>query len=210
MKQLSEQLAQMMEPDYDYSSGSITDLEKRNIELAAHLEQEKLQTEQLRAAHSQMESRVAQLEEELNRSELQNAQETMHMKSELQTHLQTIGLLVAEKTELSSNLSQYEISCKQKIAECEELQARLRASRTRVADLERELTSLKSDKAKFESAGEEYGERLEDLKLEGEALKAQKEELAQDLLEAREKLKNALEENLRLQQANKVKTAPVI
>uniref|UniRef100_A0AAR5PGQ6 Golgin subfamily A conserved domain-containing protein n=1 Tax=Dendroctonus ponderosae TaxID=77166 RepID=A0AAR5PGQ6_DENPD len=208
LKQLSEQLAQMMEPDYDnYSSGSITDLEKRNIELAAHLDQERLQSEQLRAANSQLEARVAQLEEDLSRmelgSELQSAQQTMQMKSELQTHLQTIGLLVAEKTELSSNLSQYEISCKQKITECEELQARLRASRTRVADLERELAGLKSDKVKFESAGEQYGASLEALKLEYAALKTQKEELAQDLLEAREKLKNALEENLQLQQSNK-------
>ncbi|ENN83333.1 hypothetical protein YQE_00308, partial [Dendroctonus ponderosae] len=212
LKQLSEQLAQMMEPDYDnYSSGSITDLEKRNIELAAHLDQERLQSEQLRAANSQLEARVAQLEEDLSRmelgSELQSAQQTMQMKSELQTHLQTIGLLVAEKTELSSNLSQYEISCKQKITECEELQARLRASRTRVADLERELAGLKSDKVKFESAGEQYGASLEALKLEYAALKTQKEELAQDLLEAREKLKNALEENLQLQQSNKVPPA---
>lgn len=208
LKQLSDQLAQMMEPTYEYESlGSITDLEKRNIEFAANLETERLQSRQLQAINTQLQSRIAQLEAEHTTSpsnDLHNAQEILRLKTELQNHLQTIGLLVAEKTELSSNLSQYELTCKQKTTDCEELQARLKASRGRVADMERELANLKSEKAKSESLEEQYSKGLENLRQEYKSLKEQKDELFQDVLEVREKLKTVMEENVRWQQENKV------
>lgn len=208
LKQLSDQLAQMMEPAYEYESlGSITDLEKRNIELAANLETERLQSRQLQAINTQLQSRIAQLEAEQTippSNDLHNAQEILRLKAELQNHLQTIGLLVAEKTELSSNLSQYELTCKQKTTDCEELQARLKASRSRVADMERELAGLKSEKVKSDSLEEQYSKGLENLRQEYKSLKEQKDELYQDVLEVREKLKTVMEENVRWQQENKV------
>lgn len=205
LRQLSNQLAHLIEPNYEYSSaGSITDLEKRNIELAANLEKERLNSNHLRATNSELQSRITQLEADFIQRELgsnlHNAQEIAHLKNELQTHLQTIGLLVAEKTELSSNLSQYELNSKQKVAECEELQARLKASRSRVADLERELNNLRSEKNKTESLEEQYAATLENLKQEYRLVKEQKNEMSQDLLEVREKLKNTLDENVKLQE----------
>ncbi|XP_066258527.1 golgin subfamily A member 2-like [Euwallacea similis] len=205
LKQLSDQLAQMIEPSYEYSTnGSITDLEKRNIELAANLETERLQSDQLRTINNQLQSRILQLESgSLAKTDLHSSQEIAQLKGDLQNHLQTIGLLIAEKTELSSNLSQYEITCRQKTTDCEELQARLKASRSRVADMERELNSLKSEKLKSESLGEQYSSALDNLRQEYIVLKEQKDELAQDLLEVREKLKNTEEENVKLLEENK-------
>ncbi|XP_066143478.1 golgin subfamily A member 2-like isoform X2 [Euwallacea fornicatus] len=204
LKQLSDQLAQMIEPSYEYSANGITDLEKRNIELAANLETEKLQSEQLRTINNQLQSRILQLEAEpLIKTDLHSSQEIAQLKGDLQNHLQTIGLLVAEKTELSSNLSQYEMTCKQKTTDCEELQARLKASRSRVADMERELNSLKSEKLRSESLGEQYSSALDNLRQEYIVLKEQKDELAQDLLEVREKLKNTEEENVKWLEENK-------
>ncbi|XP_050294913.1 golgin subfamily A member 2 [Anthonomus grandis grandis] len=205
LRQLSDHLTQMIEPNYDYSSsGSITDLEKRNIELAAALEREKINSEQLRQMNNQLQAKIANLETEYTKQEISNEfetqQEIVRLRSELQTHLQTIGLLVAEKTELASNLSQYELNFKQKIMESEELQARLKASRSRVADLEREVNNLKTGKAKMETLEGEYGSALQNLRQEYQVLKEQRDELAQDLIEVREKLKNTMEENVQLQQ----------
>ncbi|CAG9768682.1 unnamed protein product [Ceutorhynchus assimilis] len=209
LRQLSDQLAHMIEPDYEYSSasGPTTDFEKRNIELADNLAKEKLHSAQLEATNTQLQSHINQLQDQLTKQQFdsnsQTSQEVAHLKNELQTHLQTIGLLVAEKTELSSNLSQYEINCNQKTSECEELQARLKASRSRVADLEREVNNLKSEKIQTQNAGEQYNTSLVNLKQEYINMKEQKDELAQDLMEVREKLKNTLEENVKMQQEYK-------
>ncbi|XP_030757780.1 golgin subfamily A member 2 [Sitophilus oryzae] len=208
LKQLSNQLTEMIDHNYNYSStSSITDLEKRNIELAALLEKEKNKSEQLTLANKQLQDRIQDIGSELkqNQSEtnLQNAQEISHLNSELQAHLQTIGLLVAEKTELSSNLRQYELNHKQKIEECEELQGRLKASRMRVIELERELSNLKEEKNRTDTAEQHYNLTLENFKQEFKLLKQQKDELAQDLLEVREKLRMTSEKNIELQQETK-------
>ncbi|XP_060516504.1 golgin subfamily A member 2-like isoform X2 [Cylas formicarius] len=208
LRQISDQLAQMIEPSCEFSSmGSITDLEKRNLELAANLERERMFSQQLQAANEEYRLHIHNLElrikERDSSSELQAVQEISRLKGELQAHFQTIGLLVAEKTELSANLSQYEVNWKQKTAECEDLQGRLKASRSRVSDLERELSNIKAEKAKVENIGGQYNEHLEKLKEEYKIIKAQKDELIQDLLEARERLAQTLEENLSLQQQNK-------
>ncbi|KAL1513475.1 hypothetical protein ABEB36_002881 [Hypothenemus hampei] len=208
LKQLSSQLAEMIEPNYDHSlSRSVTNLEERNIGLAANLDQEMLESKQLHALNKELQSRITELETALSNREissnLHNAQEVLQLKNELQTQIQTIGLLVAEKTDLTATVSQYELNLKQKIAECEELQARLRTSRGKVADLERELHNFKSDKAKFDVLLEEYDTTLEKIRGEYRSVKEQNDELTQDLLEVREKLKNTLDENVRLQEENK-------
>lgn len=204
LKQLSSQIAQIIEPEYVQYSSPITDLEKRNLELAALLEQEKLKTEQQKAYINDLESKIANIESERSindeHSNIQMSNVISKMNEELQSHIQTVGVLVAEKTELSASLSQLEITCKQKNSECEELQARLKASRSRVADLERELNVLKSDQFKFESIEKQQIEITSKYRKDCDDLKEQNEELVQDLLEVREKLKNSLDENLTLQQ----------
>lgn len=206
LKQLSNEMAQFIEPEYMQSSSSITDLEKRNLELAAQLEQEKLQTEQQKQIINSLQARLLESESKTKAAEehsnLQMVNEVGKLKEELQYHIQTVGLLVAEKTELSANLSQMELKVKQKNAECEELQNRLKASRSRVADLEREVNQLSSDKSKIANSEKEQNEFIAELKKDHDSVKEQNEEMFHDLLEVREKLKHSSEENLRLQQQN--------
>lgn len=203
LKQLSNQMAQVIEPEYAQYSNSITDLEKRNLELAALLEQEKLKSDQQRVFINDLQSKIVQIESETNaqneQSHLQLLNEISKLKEELQCHIQTVGLLVAEKTELSASLSQFEMTCKQKNSECEELQARLKTSRSRVADLEHEVNAFKAEKSMIENMEKKHSDMYLDFKKECSDLREQKEELVQDLLEAREKLKNSLEENLKFQ-----------
>ncbi|CAG9814041.1 unnamed protein product [Phaedon cochleariae] len=201
LKQFSNHMAEMVEPEYTITS-SITDLEKRNLELAALLEQTNLGYEQQEALIEELKFKINTLETDGKRTQesliLQSATETSRLREELQCHIQTVGLLVAEKTELSASLSQLEITAKQKVSECEELQARLKASRSRAFELEQELQILRNDKSKKETVGIEQGTIIEKLRQESTNLREQKEELLQDLLEAREKLKNSSLDNLNL------------
>lgn len=62
-----------------------------------------------------------------------------YMKEQLQLHVQTIGILVAEKTELHSKLQQTEKKCDKFEHENDELLGRLKASRQKITDLERHV-----------------------------------------------------------------------
>ncbi|XP_018567550.1 golgin subfamily A member 2 [Anoplophora glabripennis] len=210
LKQLSNQMAELIEPQFCPNSTnydhSITDLEKRNLELATMLDQEKVKTEKSTILINDLQSKNIYLEnllkEKTETSNFQSNREINKLEEELQSHLQTIGMLVAEKTELSVSLNKFETCSKQKAAECEELQARLKASRSRVAELEKEVSSLKLEKCQNENILQDNNALINTLKQDYQILKEQKDELVQDVLETREKLKNSLEENLKLQQLN--------
>ncbi|XP_057660608.1 golgin subfamily A member 2 [Diorhabda carinulata] len=184
---------------YD-NSNSITDLEKRNIELATSLEQEKALSEQYKFKINELNLKVEELENErLKKSDLT---EFNKLKEELQCHTQTIRLLVAEKAELSNSLAQLEISFKNKDCECSELQARLKASRSRAFEFEQELNSLKSEKLHKENNGHDQDQIIRDLQKKLTDLQSEKDELAQDLLEVQEKFKKATEELINCQKSN--------
>ena len=61
-----------------------------------------------------------------------------YFREQLQLHAQTIGVLVAEKTELHSTLQQTAKKCEKFERENDELLGRLKASRQRITDLERQ------------------------------------------------------------------------
>lgn len=193
LTQLSDQISELINPNLEFhQSNSITDLEKRNLELAASLEQEKIKVQQLTQENSDLSIKITKFSQNLTEdTESRLNQEIVHLKEDLQTHIQTIGLLVAEKAELSANLGQFELISKQKSAECEELQARLKANRSRVADLEREIAHIKSEKTRIDQLERDQIDQVEKLKIDYENLKELKEELNQDRLEALEKLKKA-------------------
>ena len=56
-----------------------------------------------------------------------------HFKEQLQLHVQTIGILVAEKAELQSKLQQAFKKSDKKQEECDELAGRLKASRQKIS-----------------------------------------------------------------------------
>ena len=61
---------------------------------------------------------------------------------QLQLHLQTIGILVAEKAELHSKLQQTVKKCDKTQDECDELAGRLKVSRQKINDLEKLVQQL--------------------------------------------------------------------
>jgi chromosome segregation ATPase len=197
---LSDQMSKIMPKSYN-NENSITDLEKRNIELTASLEQEKHLSEQFKFKINELNSKVDNLETE-HRLKSSEEIENDKLKEELQCHSQTIRLLVAEKTELSNSLAQLELNFKNKNCECSELHARLKASRSRAFEFEQELNTLKSEKINKENNGHDQNKVISNLQNNFSDLQAEKGELAQDLLEVQEKLKNASEELMNVQKLN--------
>lgn len=122
--------------------------------------------------------------------------ELKQLSERIQCYQQTVDILVSEKSELTNLLSQSENAAKQKNTECNELSARLKTSRSRVADLEKELNILRTEKQDRKSLEQnaEYQRVLKDYEL----LRSQNEETLQDVSELRWKLTNSTEENLKL------------
>jgi chromosome segregation ATPase len=205
LRQLSDQMAELINPNSEFMPSTIeSQWEVRNQELAGLLDQERIRTEELSATLREYQAKLSQLEAELKDKELNTdtkiERESSILREELQCHVQTVGILVAEKTELTANLSQFQLAAKQRTAECEELQGRLKTSRSRVADLEREVALLKNDKFQLDSLEKVQNSELEKLRKEHQLAREEKDELMQDLLEVREKLKSSSENNLVFQQ----------
>ncbi|GIY61496.1 golgin subfamily A member 2 [Caerostris darwini] len=173
--------------DFDDNS-----LEKRNQELALLVNNLRQSNDQLQFQLQELKGKNKRLNQNFNqeRKELQEKahKEQVVLKDQLQVHIQTIGILVAEKTELQSSLSLSQQTAKQKAGEIEELQGRLRASRQRASDLEREIITLSNSNQQLEKANKEYVKDVERLKSENykigklnEELKAANAELTQKL-----------------------------
>lgn len=73
-------------------------------------------------------------------------------KEQLQLHVQTIGILVAEKAELQSKLQQQTKKSDKKQDECDELMGRLKASRQKITDLEKLVQQLSSQQNSEQSS----------------------------------------------------------
>lgn len=129
-------------------SSLIKDLEIRNQELVASLDGERLKNEELSLKVRDLNSTVDKLKIEIERLKVENetklTMELGPLQEQLQSHIQTIGLLVGEKSELKTYLKEYQNSVEAKRTENLELETRLRASRFRVSELERELKTLKN------------------------------------------------------------------
>ncbi|XP_053380155.1 golgin subfamily A member 2-like [Mercenaria mercenaria] len=132
----------------------IADLETRNRELAALLAQHSQANEQLNIQNEQIRQHAlnvqSQLEQERSETQQRVNKELGPLKEQLQVHIQTIGILVAEKTELQSQLSQSHKIVEQRLGEVEDLTGRLKTSRQRVADLERSLSTSSNSSQKLE------------------------------------------------------------
>lgn len=204
LMQLSSQMAQLMDPSPKIeTSETVAKLERRNQELAALLEEERLKSRQFTAQLNIKDDQICHLEKMLEA--LREEQETKikleagQLQEQLQNHIQTIGILVGEKTELSAMLSQAQNVGKQKSLELEELQEKVKNCNHKISNLEIELNALRSEKARHNEVVNERNEALNKLKAEYEELKRTRDELSQDVLEVHEKLSASSAENIRLQ-----------
>uniref|UniRef100_A0A8C7SAD4 Golgin A2 n=1 Tax=Oncorhynchus mykiss TaxID=8022 RepID=A0A8C7SAD4_ONCMY len=116
------------------------------------------------------------------------------MREQLQVHIQTIGILVSEKSELQTALSYTQQAARQKTGEAEELSNRLQATKQRVSELERTLSSVSAQQKQFDKHNKELEKERDNLRLEVYRLNVS-EEGRQQSSELSEQLKLRVSEN---------------
>ncbi|KAH9593820.1 Golgin sub A member 2 [Schistosoma haematobium] len=127
----------------------VRELEERNVELASMLEKRNRAYERLTVKmdlmKDQYERRLTDLSNE--RTNLQNIsqRDLEKTKEQIKAHAKTIGILVAEKTELQSQVTHLDNLAVQRLREIEEVSSRLKASRQQILDLERNLSASKAN-----------------------------------------------------------------
>ncbi|XP_030063796.1 golgin subfamily A member 2 isoform X2 [Microcaecilia unicolor] len=199
LRQLSEQLNGLVSQSSSYVNGenavsctSTKELETRYQELAGALDSSNLtntqfsaQIEELKQQNQEM---VNQFEKEKKDFEQRFAREQGALREQLQVHIQTIGILVSEKSEIQTALSHTQQAARQKAGEAEDLASRLQTSRQRVAELERTLSSISTQQKHFEKQNKQLEKDRDSLKLDlykqiksSEELKQQNSELAEKL-----------------------------
>uniref|UniRef100_A0A3Q3KCY8 Golgin subfamily A conserved domain-containing protein n=1 Tax=Monopterus albus TaxID=43700 RepID=A0A3Q3KCY8_MONAL len=206
LRQLSQQLNGLVsESSATYVNGdgassvSERELESRNQELAAALESSNLTNSQLNTKLDQLAKQSQELTDQLQKErkefEQRFSKEQGAMREQLQVHIQTIGILVSEKSELQTALQYTQQAARQKTAEAEELNNRLQATKQRVSELERTLSSVSTQQKQFEKHNKDLVKERDSLRLEVFRLNNLSEESKQQSSEFSEKLKLSTQEN---------------
>ncbi|XP_056207970.1 golgin subfamily A member 2-like [Falco biarmicus] len=108
---------------------------------------------------------------------------------QLQGRIQTIGILVSEKSECQTALAPTQRAAQEKSGEAESFAARLRSSRQRVLELERTLAFVSLLQKQAEKHNEELMKEREDLKQELYKQSKSSEEIKQQNAELSEKVR---------------------
>ncbi|XP_033643026.1 golgin subfamily A member 2-like [Asterias rubens] len=178
-------------------------LETRNQELAANLDEHVQSNKELHLHNEELRSHCERLQDQLQKERRESDQrlfkEQSALKEQLQVHIQTIGILVSEKTDLQTSVSQSQQSLKQRAAEADNLSSRLQASRQRVAELERSLASATSSSQQFKKTSAVLDKDKDALKLDVYKLQKANEELTQRNSETSSQLKTKTSEYSQLQ-----------
>ncbi|KAM4696062.1 golgin subfamily A member 2 [Rhinophrynus dorsalis] len=211
LRQLSEQLNGLVSQSNTYINGeniistSSPEVESRFQELATALDSSNLTNKQLSTKIEELKQQnqdiVDQLEKEKRGFEQKFAKEQGALREQLQVHIQTIGILVSEKSELQTALSHTQQAARQKGAEAEDLAMRLQSTRQRVTELERTLSSISGQQKQADKLNKELEKERDSLRLESLKNSKSNEELKQQNSELSEKLNALLSANaaMRLQ-----------
>ncbi|XP_071008886.1 golgin subfamily A member 2-like isoform X4 [Oncorhynchus clarkii lewisi] len=207
LRQLSQQLNGLLSGssttyvngDGAPSPANEKELESRNQELATALDSSNLTNSQLSTKldllTKQSQELTDQLQKERKEFELKCVREQGAMREQLQVHIQTIGILVSEKSELQTALSYTQQAARQKTGEAEELGNRLQATKQRVSELERTLSSVSTQQKQFDKHNKELERERDNLRLEVYRLNSVSEERRQQSSELSEQLKLKVSEN---------------
>ncbi|XP_074017129.1 golgin subfamily A member 2 isoform X5 [Numenius arquata] len=206
LRQLSEQLNGLVSQSTSYvngesavSSTNIKEMETRYQELAVALDSSNLTNKQLvtkiEELKQQNQEAMNQLEKEKKEFEQKFSKEQAALREQLQVHIQTIGILVSEKSELQTALGHTQQAARQKSGEVENLAARLHSSRQRVSELERTLSSISMQQKQSEKHNKELVKERDNLKIELYKQSKSSEEIKQQNSELSEKVHSLVSAN---------------
>ncbi|XP_040081183.1 golgin subfamily A member 2 isoform X3 [Oryx dammah] len=200
LRQLSQQLNGLVSESSSYINGeglaspaNIKNLESRYQELSVALDSSNLKNKQLSSKIEELKQEnqetLDQLEKEKKEFEQKLAKEQGALREQLQVHIQTIGILVSEKTELQTALAHTQQAARQKAGESEDLANRLQSSRQRVGELERTLSAVSTQQKQADRYNKELTRERDALKLELYKNNKNNEDLKQQNSELEEKLR---------------------
>ncbi|XP_065068791.1 golgin subfamily A member 2-like [Rhopilema esculentum] len=211
IKHISNQLNGMITKDILLNADEqilkeLGSLEKRNNELESSLQSYKRSNQQLTNQLNEQRKMVIQYQEKLKKEKSEGSgvqsQELRAAKEQLEVHIQTIGILVSDKSELQENLKRSQKKLQKKEGENEDLQNRLQAVRQRVVELERNLSNLQMNCEKYQKNNKDLAQELEKSNTRCHSAVKEKEDLSQQTSELREILATKSAESDKLQ--NKV------
>lgn len=205
LRQLSEQLNGLVSQGNSYVNGenvissTSPEVESRYQDLSAALDSSNLTNQQLSAKIEELKQQnqdvLDHLDKERKHFEQKLSKEQGSLREQLQVHIQTIGILVSEKSELQTALSFTQQAARQKGGEVEDLVMRLQSTRQRVTELERTLSSISSQQKQLEKLNKELEKERDNLRLETLRNGKSSDELKQQNSELSEKLNALLSEN---------------
>ncbi|CAI5794450.1 golgin subfamily A member 2 isoform X3 [Podarcis lilfordi] len=179
LRQLSEQLNGMVNQPTAYVNG----------------EDATSSTDMKEMAKQQNQEIMNQLEKEKKGFEQKFSKEQAALREQLQVHIQTIGILVSEKSELQTALAHTQQAARQKAGEAEDLAVRVQSSRQRISELEHTLSSLSTQQKQTDKHNKELAKERDALKLEVYKQSKNSEEFKQQNSELSEKLHTLISEN---------------
>ncbi|XP_068693979.1 golgin subfamily A member 2-like isoform X1 [Montipora foliosa] len=224
IKQLCRQINGLMSQDF-YINGEdpvfheIESLENRNHQLEERVQSYKRSNDQLNNQVNEQRRQIIQFQEQIKRerTELANKQllEQRSLKEQLEVHIQTIGILVGEKQELQSTVSQLQRKYDIKQSENSELTSRLQTVRQKAGELEKNLANITATCEKHQDDAKRFRQERDKYQTATYTQNQEKEELLQQNAELRVKLeaklaeceqlnKNESELSLKLKQAELV------
>lgn len=205
LRQLSEQLNGLVSQGNSYVNGenvissTSPEVESRYQDLSAALDSSNLTNKQLGAKIEELKQQnqdvLDHLDKERKNFQQKLSKEQGSLREQLQVHIQTIGILVSEKSELQTALSFTQQAARQKGGEVEDLVMRLQSTRQRVTELERTLSSISSQQKQLEKLNKELEKERDNLRLETLRNGKSSDELKQQNSELSEKLNALLSEN---------------
>uniref|UniRef100_V9IFW5 Golgin subfamily A member 2 n=1 Tax=Apis cerana TaxID=7461 RepID=V9IFW5_APICE len=181
------------------------DLMNHNQFLNSYLEEQKKIVNELHIKLNNAHSRISELETKLKEKEIefqiQLEQEINPLKDQVQIHTQTTGILIAEKTELTSAL------CQAQQNEAEEISKKLKNSQIRILELEKEILFIKNNNEELNKNFHQLQNKYDSLNEQFFQLKKEKEDLDLEGSELKQKLNLKKTELIAIQQELQEKTA---
>uniref|UniRef100_UPI00358E8E4F golgin subfamily A member 2 isoform X2 n=1 Tax=Myxine glutinosa TaxID=7769 RepID=UPI00358E8E4F len=139
---------------------------QRNDQLAAQLEDVRLQNEDLQM-------------QKINRQQRKSVDDETSLNEQLEVHVQTISILVAEKSELQAKLEKSQQAKSDKAGELDDVTHKLLASRQRMAELEASVSALTSEKLDNSKAFNDLQQERSKLQADLASFRKQNEDLGQ-------------------------------
>ncbi|KAM9641297.1 golgin subfamily A member 2 isoform 1-T1 [Trichechus inunguis] len=210
LRQISQQLNGLVSESSSYingeglaSSTNIKDLENRYQELSIALESSTVTNKQLSSKIEELKQQnqdvMDQREKDKKEFEQKFAKEQGALREQLQIHIQTIGILVSEKSDLHTALVHTQNAVRQKAGELEDVTNRLKTSRQRIGELERTLSSVSKQQKQTDKYNKELTQDRDSLRLQLLKQSNNNEDLAQQNSELTEKLRVLVKEKTAMQ-----------